>query len=161
MKTSENGAPILSGTGLKTVRERIAQEFERARHIERRRFGRPASTDLALYGRRKDDKPLVVDTVAERFKQMVADAAHPEVELVESEPLEQQAAGLLAAIGGSEILRKKTACHEITDVFEGDINDLFAAAEASLGFRKPDVDGPNLSAQSIWTRQIKLGKKAR
>jgi hypothetical protein len=57
VKTSDNGAPILSGNGLKTVRERIAQEFERARTVERRRYAHPGELDPAQFGRRKDDPP--------------------------------------------------------------------------------------------------------
>ena len=158
MKFSDNGVPIQSGRGLQQVKEQIEKEFAKVR--DRRRVN--SGAERPLYNRRKDDKPTA-DPVVERFQQMLDAVAEPEVELVDldAKPLAELAGPLLAAIGGSDILRKTTPVHEINEVFEGDLNLLFAQAEASLGFRKPDVDGPNLSAQSIWTRRIRLRKKDR
>jgi hypothetical protein len=160
MKISDSGAPIQSGRGLQQVKEHVEKEFAKARTIERRRFGRPAPTDPALYGRRKGDAPQPVDAVLERFKQMIADAADPGVELVvEPEPLAQQAAPLLSSIGAVPVFRKKDVkCHEINEVFEGDIQTLFAAAESALF---PDANVLKLNkTSSVWTRPIRLGKKA-
>ena len=136
MKTSENGAPIESGRGIQSVKEQIEKAFAPIRTIERRRYAKPGEINPALYGRRKDDKLLVVDAVVERFKQMIADAADPEVELVaEPEPLAEQAAALLASIDGVPVFRKKDVkCHEINEVFQGDVQKLFAEAERALGF---------------------------
>jgi hypothetical protein len=163
MKTSQNGAPILTGQALQKIKDHVEKEFAKARTIERRRFGRPAPTDPALYGRRKDDKPQVVDAVVERFKQMVADRTDPEVELVVAPvPLAKQAAALLASIDGVPVFRKKDVkCHEINEIFQGDIKKLYAEAEAALlGFKKPeDLLKSNIKAkESIWNRPIRIGK---
>jgi hypothetical protein len=166
MKTSKNGAPILTGNALQKIKEQVEKEFAKARTIERRRFGRPAPTDPSLYGRRKDDKPLVVDAVVERFKQVIADAADPEVELVaESEPLAKQAAALLASIEAVPVFCKKDVeCHEINEVFQGDVKELFAEAEAALGLRPKQTlkDRSDFIDQeqkpSIWTRDV-LGRR--
>jgi hypothetical protein len=145
---------------------RIQQAFDAARTVERRerrRYARPGEINPALYGRRKDDKPLVVDAVVQRFKQMIADAADPEVELVvEPEPLSKQAAGLLAAIGGDAVARKKDVkCHEINETYTGDINKLFEAAEASLFESDADRLKLNMASpkQSLWTRPLRIRKE--
>jgi hypothetical protein len=76
-------------------RERLQAQIEAAfaavRTTERRRYAKPGEINPTLYGRRKDDAPKVVDAVVLRFKQMITDATDPEVELVEPEPLAQQA----------------------------------------------------------------------
>lgn len=141
---------------------RIEAAFAAARTVERRRFGRPTETDPAHYGRRKDDTPHVVDAVVERFKQMIADATDPEVEIVEPEPLSQQAAPLLASIGSVPVFRKKDVkCHEINEVFQGDLQKLFAEAEAALGFKKPErkydlrtCKTAEPKKKSVWHRDI-------
>jgi hypothetical protein len=146
------------------LQAQIEAAFAPIRTVDRRSYAKPGEINTAFYGRRKDDKPLVVDAVVERFKQMIADAADPEVELVaEPEPLAKQAAALLASIDGVPVFRKKDVkCHEIKEVFQGDIQKLFAEAESALGFKKPDELKLNVKTEepSIWTRPLRIGKGA-
>lgn len=147
-------------------RERLQAQIEAAflpiRTIERRRYRKPGEINPTLYGRRKDDAPQIVDADVLRFKQMIVDATDPEVELVEPQPLAKQAAPLLASIGRVLVSRKKDIkCHEINEVFQGDVMELFAEAEAALGFaqEKPELSLRTcLSAEpekeSIWKRSI-------
>jgi len=145
-------------------RERLQAQIEAAfapiRTVERRRYAKPSEINPTHYGRRKDDAPQVVDAVILQFKQMIADATDPEVELVEPEPLAQQAAPLLASIGSPVVHKKTVTCHEIDEVFQGDIQKLFAEAEAALGFKKPepkiDMLKCNIKTErsSIWKRDI-------
>jgi hypothetical protein len=145
-------------------RERLQAQIEAAflpiRTIERRRYRKPGEINPTLCGRRKDDAPQVLDAVVLRFKQMITDATDPEVELVEPEPLAQQAAPLLASIGSPVVHKKPVTCHEIDEVFQGDIQKLFAEAEAALGFKKPEPDVDMLRTcikaekPSIWKRDI-------
>jgi hypothetical protein len=147
------------------LQAQIEAAFAAARTVERRRFGRPMDTNPTLYGRRKDDAPQVVDAVVKRFKQMITDASDPGVELVEPEPLAQQAAPLLASIGSVPVFRKKDVkCFEINEVFQGYVMKLFAEAEAALDFkkaeRKIDMLKFNIKTEKppIWKRDI-LGRK--
>jgi hypothetical protein len=143
------------------LQAQIEAAFAQARTVERRRNAKPGEINPTLYGRRKDDAPQVVDAVVLRFKQMITDATDPEVELAEPEPLAQQAAPLLASIGRVPVFRKKDVkCHEINEVFQGDVMELFAEAEAALGFKKPepkiDMLKCNIKTErpSIWKRDI-------
>lgn len=150
-------------------RERLQAQIEAAflpiRTIERRRYRKPGEINPTLYGRRKDDAPQVLDAVVLRFKQMITDATDPEVELVEPEPLAQQAEPLLSSIGSVPVFRKKDVkCYEIKEVFQGDVMELFAEAEAALGFKqaKPEVDMLRTCIRAekppIWKRDI-FGRK--
>jgi hypothetical protein len=149
-------------------RERLQAQIEAAflpiRTIERRRYRKPGEINPILYGRRKDDAPQVVDAVVLRFKQMITDAMDPEVELVEPEPLAKQAAPLLASIGSPVFRKKDVKCYEINEVFQGDVMELFAEAEAALGFKKPEPDVDMLRTcikaekPPIWKRDI-FGRK--
>jgi hypothetical protein len=70
---------------------RIEAAFAKARTIERRRFGCPASTDPELYGRRKDD--VVVEVITETPKKLV--------------PLARQAAPLLDEIKATGVPHRR------------------------------------------------------
>jgi hypothetical protein len=155
-------------------RARIEAAFAQARTVERRRFGRPTEINPALYGRRKDDKLQVVDAVVVRFKQMIAEAADPEVELVEPTPvtkprppLSQLAQPILAqceATGMPHRRNYSAACWDIgSALVVDDVSELFDAALVALGYQpqKPP-DEPSLktclSAEpgkpSVWKRNI-------
>jgi hypothetical protein len=148
MKTSENGAPIQSGRGLQQVKEQVEKEFAKARTIERRRFGRPAPTDLALYGRRIDDKP--VEVVVATPKKLV--------------PLAKQVAPLLdeiKATGMPHRRRHDVVCWDLgEEPVVTDVQKLLTACEIALGFAPPeDLRCNKTDAEpSIWTRPLKIGK---
>jgi hypothetical protein len=153
MKTSESGAPIQSGRGLQQVKERVEKEFAKARTIERRRFGRPAPTDPALYGRRIDDKP--VEVVVATPKKLV--------------PLAKQAAPLLDEIKATGMPHRRNHGAAMWDIGEApevsdqDLPKLLESCEETLGFKKSDELKLNMKteAPSIWTRPLRIGKGAR
>lgn len=143
MKTSENGAPILSGSGLKTVQERIAQEFERVRTVERRRYVRPGELDSTLVGRRKDDQP----------RPQLAQLAQPILQQIKatrisaSQPHHRNHGAAMWDIG------------EAPEVSDAELPRLLSECEVALGFKKPQLDlRTQISAQpekkSIWQRDI-------
>jgi hypothetical protein len=151
MKTSENGAPIQSGGGLKTVRERITQEFERARTVERRRYSHPGEIEPELFGRRKDDPQ--VEVVMETSKNLV--------------PLAKQAAPLLDHIKATGMphlrLHEGVACWNIgaAPAVEN-VDELFGAALTALGYQS-EMQSLNLlrtciagepKKPSVWNRDI-------
>jgi hypothetical protein len=70
---------------------------------------------------------------ADLFEEMLEQAADPEVEVC---GLQIQAEELVASIGRPPVYHKRKTSHEVGEVFSGDINDLYRAAEASLGFCK-------------------------
>jgi CTP:molybdopterin cytidylyltransferase MocA len=146
--TSPNGAPILTGHALQKIKEQVEKEFAKARNIERRRFGRPAPTDPALYGRRKDD--VVVEVIAETPKKLV--------------PLSKQAAPLLHQIKATGMPHR---CNngiamwdigEAPEVSEADLPKLLESCEEALGFKKPVAERSCLVGEpegpSIWKRDI-------
>jgi hypothetical protein len=151
MKTSENGAPILSGIGLKTVQERIAKEFERVRTIERRRYAYPGEINPALYGRRKDDpaKP---------------EGLRPALSLLAKPILE-------VAVKAALLLyhrRPDVGVHDLGDIpVVEDVSKLFDAALVALGFTSPKPLEPSarmrLSAESekpsVWKRKLFQGDR--
>ncbi len=65
-----------------------------------------------------------------QFEEMLTQAVEPEVELC---GLQIQAEELVASIGRLPVYHKRKTSHEVGEVFSGDINDLYRAAEASLG----------------------------
>jgi len=103
---------------------------------------------------------------AELLKTKIEYDAVPEVEVVmetpkKQVPLAQQAEPLLSSIGSVPVFRKKDVkCYEIKEVFQGDVMELFAEAEAALGFKKPepkiDMLKCNIKTErlSIWKRDI-------
>jgi hypothetical protein len=78
-------------------------------------------------------RPTTTDSRTLQFEEMLAEAAEPEVEVC---GLQVQAEQLVASIGRLPVYHKRKTSHEVGEVFSGDINDLYAAAEASLGFRR-------------------------
>jgi hypothetical protein len=133
MKLSENGAPILSGSGLKTVREHIAQEFERVRTIERRRKSCDGVKNL---GRRKSDPP----------RPQLSQLAQPILQQIKTTGMPHR--------------RNHGACWEIEEFIVEDVSQLLSECEEALGFKKPapDVDSLRtcLKAErpSIWQKDI-------
>jgi hypothetical protein len=127
----------------------IETEFAKARTIERRRFGCPASTDPKLYGRRKDD--VVVEVITETPKKLV--------------PLAKQAAPLFDEIkvtGMPHRRRHNVVCWDLgEEPVVTDVPKLLAACEIALGFAPPE-DGLKCNKTdaepSIWTRPLRIGK---
>jgi hypothetical protein len=150
MKTSDNGAPILSGTGLKAVRERISQEFERSRTVERRRYAHPGEINTESLGRRKDD-PRPKPT---KLRPALSSLAKPILEdAVKATPLVYHR-------------RPDVSVYDLGDapeVSETDLPKLLESCEEALGFKKPDEQKLNLKTEepSIWTRPLRIGKGAR
>jgi hypothetical protein len=132
---------------------RIEAEFAKARTIERRLFGCPASTDPKLYGRRKGD--VVVEVIMKTPKKLV--------------PLAKQAAPLLDEIKATGMPHRRNhdaACWDIGDapeVSETDLPKLLESCEEALGFKKPDELKLDIKREepSIWTRPLRIGKRAR
>jgi hypothetical protein len=128
---------------------RIESEFAKARTIERRRFGCPASTDPELYGRRKDD--VVAQVATETPKKLV--------------PLSKQVAPLLdqiKATGMPHLRRHDVVCWDLgEEPVVTDVPKLLTACEIALGFAPPE-DGLKCNKTdaepSIWKRPVKIGK---
>jgi hypothetical protein len=145
MKTSQNGAPILTGHALQKIKEQVEKEFAKARTIERRRFGRPAPTDPELYGRRSDD--IVIEVITKTPKKLV--------------PLAKQAAPLLDAIKATGMPHRRlhgAVCWDLGDapeVSEAELPKLLKSCEEALGVNKPDSLSCNMQTDaSFWTRDI-------
>jgi hypothetical protein len=101
-----------SGNGIETARQRIASAFETVH-----------DSLAAELLKTKAERDVEVEVVMEKPRKVV--------------PLAQQAAPLLASIGSVPVFRKKDVrCHEISEVFQGNVMDLFAEAEAALGFKE-------------------------
>jgi hypothetical protein len=100
----------------------------------------------------------VEDPTVARFEQMLADQPDVEVEVVGEQSkrlvsLEQQAAPLLASIRAPRFYRQRKSSHEVGDVFQGRLDDLYAAAEEALGFRAPaqkPAEQTVVQQKSIW-----------
>jgi hypothetical protein len=121
MKTSPHGAPIESGRGIQSVREQIEKAFAPIRTLDRRRYAHPGEIDAKVVGRRKDDPP----------RPQLAQLAEPILQKI-------KATGMSAV---QPHHRNHGACWDVGEAPVVDnVNDLFDAALAALGFR----------AQSPW-----------
>jgi hypothetical protein len=141
LKTSPEGAPILTGQALQKIKEQVEKEFAKVRTVERRRYANSSKVNPALYGRRKDDikEPRPRPQLSHVAKPILEDA-------VKAAPLVYHR-------------RPDVAVHDLGDVSViEDAPKLFDAALAALGYQpeKPP-DEPSVSAEpkkSVWHRDI-------
>jgi hypothetical protein len=117
---------------LKALRQDIKHELKESK-CDRAREERAARISAAF--RAAGIVPVQKDSRTLQFEEMLEQAVEPEVEVC---GLQIQAEELVASIGRLPVYHKRKTSHEVGEVFSGDINDLYAAAEASLGFRKSD-----------------------
>jgi hypothetical protein len=148
MKTSPDGAPILTGHALQRIKEQVEKEFAKARTVERRRYAHPGVIDPRLGGRRKDDKP--------QGRPALSQLAQPIL-------LQIQATGTSATTPH----RRRHDGAVMWDIGDApvveDVPKLFDAALMALGYQPenpPDEPSPRtcVSAEpekkSIWKRGI-------
>lgn len=116
MKISVNGASIQSGLGIQSVRDQIEKAFAPIRTVERRRYAKPGELDPKLVGRRKDDPP----------RPQLAQLAEPILQKI-------KATGMSAV---QPHHRNNGTCWDVGEPPVVDnVNDLFDAALAALGFQ--------------------------
>ncbi len=152
MKTNPDGAPLFTGRGLQQVKERVAQEFDKARN----------SGATSFVPAKPVQKPVMTTENC---------IAHPQVRLTTEPKLQpslQQRAEILAKTvptSGSIAYRRRNVaeCWDIGDApVVVNVNKLFDAALTALGYapEKPPMDllRTCLSAEpkrlSIWKRDI-------
>jgi hypothetical protein len=121
---------------LKDLRQDIELELKESR-IDRAREERAARIQAAFLAAGIAPVAKTADSRTLQFEEMLAEAVGPEVEVC---GLQVQAEELCAAIGRLPVSphrrRFDGGTHQINEVFQGRIEDLYREAEASLGFGK-------------------------